>query len=26
MAEQKRIRLEQCVQLRNFEIEARQVW
>jgi hypothetical protein len=25
MAEQKRIRLEQCVQLRNFEIEARQV-
>ena len=25
MAEQKRLRLEQCVQLRNFEIEARQV-
>ena len=25
MAEQKRIQLDQCVQLRNFEIEARQV-
>ncbi|XP_076464280.1 kalirin-like [Babylonia areolata] len=25
MAEQKRLRLEQCVQLRNFETEARQV-
>lgn len=25
LAEQKRLRLEQCVQLRNFEIEARQV-
>lgn len=25
LAEQKRLRLQQCVHLRNFEIEARQV-
>ena len=25
IAEQKRVKLEQCVQLRHFEIEARQV-
>lgn len=26
IADNKRMRLEQCVQLRNFEIEARQVY
>lgn len=25
LAEQKRVRLQQCIHLRNFEIEARQV-